>query len=112
MRLTPSDSGTSILRELLSLSTRNLVEPLRVQASMVKKSAATITSRGRYRNSFQVVFAVALRCRFQTVLLKNVGDGAPRNLVAQVGQRSLDSPVAPIPVLNGPCGPLTVGSHH
>jgi hypothetical protein len=34
----------------------NLVKPWRVQASMVKKSAATITSRWRERNSFQVVF--------------------------------------------------------
>src|SRR5215472_12151966 len=37
-------------------STRNLVNPLRVQASRVKKSAATITSRCLDRNSFQVVF--------------------------------------------------------
>ena len=31
-------------------------KPRRVQASMVKKSAATITSRCRHRNSFQLVF--------------------------------------------------------
>src|SRR5215831_8571550 len=37
-------------------STRNLVKPLHVQASMVKKSAATITSCCLDRNSFQVVF--------------------------------------------------------
>src|ERR1019366_7066256 len=43
----------------------------------------------------------ALGCRFQTVLPKNVGDGAARDLVAQIGQRTLYSPVAPIPVLGG-----------
>ena len=37
-------------------STRNLVKPLRVQASMVKKSEATITARCRDKNSFHVVF--------------------------------------------------------
>jgi hypothetical protein len=36
-------------------STRNLVKPLRVQASMVRKSAAAATSRCRDKNSFQVV---------------------------------------------------------
>lgn len=34
-------------------------------------------------------------------VLKNVGDGAPRDPMAQFGQRSLYSPVAPIAVLNG-----------
>jgi hypothetical protein len=33
------------------------------------------------------------------MLLQNVGDGAPSDLVAQVGQGSLDSPVAPISIL-------------
>ena len=79
----------------------NLVKPLRVQASMVKKSAATITSRCLHRNSFQVVFPFPLRCRFQRVLLQNVGDGAAPDLMAQVGQRSLDSTVAPISILAG-----------
>src|SRR5437867_7714075 len=34
--------------------------------------------------------------------LKHVGDGAPRNLMARIGQRALYSPVAPIPFLSGP----------
>ena len=34
----------------------NLVKPIRVQAATVKKSVATMTSRCRHRNSFQVVF--------------------------------------------------------
>jgi hypothetical protein len=46
-------------------------------------------------------FPVALGRRFQTVLLQNVGDSAARNLMAQIGQRPLDSSVAPIPVLRG-----------
>jgi hypothetical protein len=37
------------------IRTRNLVKPLRVQASIVKKSAAAIPSRCRDKNSFQVV---------------------------------------------------------
>ena len=42
---------------------------------------------------------LTLRRRFQTVFLQKVGDGAARHLMAQVGQRSLDSAVAPAPVL-------------
>ena len=34
-------------------------------------------------------------------LLKNVGDGAPRDLTAQLGQSSLYSPLAPIAGLGG-----------
>jgi len=34
-------------------------------------------------------------------LLKNVGDGAPRDLMAHVGPRSLYSPAAPITVIGG-----------
>lgn len=33
------------------------------------------------------------------MLFQNVGDAAARNFVAQIGQRSLNSAVAPIPVL-------------
>jgi len=40
--------------------TRKRVSPLRVQTSIVKKSAATIRSQWRLRNSFQVV------CRFRS----------------------------------------------
>jgi hypothetical protein len=42
---------------------------------------------------------VLLQCRFQAVLLENVGNGAARNLMAQIVQRPLYSSVAPIPVL-------------
>jgi len=42
---------------------------------------------------------VSLRRRFKTVLLENVGDGAPCKLAAKIGQRTLDPPVAPAPVL-------------
>src|SRR6516225_5118096 len=52
---TPAISTLRLARSLRK-STRNLVKPWRVQASMVKKSAATIPSRGRHRNSFPVVF--------------------------------------------------------
>ena len=45
--------------------------------------------------------AIAFRCRFQAVLLQDVGDGAVPDFMAQVGQCSLDSPVTPIPVLGG-----------
>jgi len=34
-------------------------------------------------------------------LLKNVGDGAPRDFMADVGSRSLHSSIAPIAVLGG-----------
>ena len=44
---------------------------------------------------------VSLGCRFPTVLLKHSSDGAPRNLMTQIGHRSLYSPVPPIPVLCG-----------
>src|SRR5215471_7889422 len=45
---------------------------------------------------------LTLRSRFQAVLPQNVGDSAASHLIAQVGQRSLDSPVAPIPIVSGP----------
>jgi len=41
---------------------------------------------------------VALWRRFQAVFFENVRNGAPRDLVAQISQRTLDPPVAPIPV--------------
>ncbi len=44
---------------------------------------------------------VTLGCRFQAVLLQNLGHGAARYLTAQVGQRSLSSSIALIPVLRG-----------
>ena len=67
----------------------NLVKPLRVQASIVKKSAATITSRCLHRNSFQVVFRSRSGAGSSPLLLQNVGNRAARHLMAQVGQRSL-----------------------
>src|SRR5215471_4300222 len=78
----------------------NLVKPLRVQASMAKKSAATITSCCLARNSFPVVFrsrsgAGSSPCSFKILAM------VPRDLMAQVGQGSLDSPVAPSPILGG-----------
>jgi hypothetical protein len=45
-------------------------------------------------------FAVALGRRFQTMLFKNVGNRAARDLVAQISQGSLYSPVAPIAVFS------------
>ena len=44
-------------------------------------------------------FPLALRRRFQPVLPQKVGDGAARHLMPQIGERSLDSAVAPVPVL-------------
>ncbi len=44
-------------RTSIKKSTRNLVKPLRVQASIVKKSAATITSRCCDKKSFHLVFS-------------------------------------------------------
>src|SRR5579863_1212063 len=54
-RVKPAISTLRLDRSIKK-NTRNLVKPLRVQASIVKKSAATITSRCRDKNSFQVVF--------------------------------------------------------
>ena len=53
------------------------------------------------KKTFPGGLLVALRRRFQTVFLQKVDDGATRNLVTQIGERSLDSPVAPIPVRGG-----------
>ena len=39
-------------------------------------------------------FPLKVRRRFQPVLLQNVGDGAARHLMAQIGERSLESRVA------------------
>jgi len=44
---------------------------------------------------------IAFRCRFQAGLLQNVGDCAVPDFMEQVSQSSLNSPVAPIPVLSG-----------
>src|SRR5437016_311943 len=44
---------------------------------------------------------VALGRWFHTMLLQNVGDGAARHFMAQIGQCALYSSVAPIPVLSG-----------
>src|SRR5262249_19564282 len=82
-------------------STRNLVNPLRVQASMVKKSAATITARCRDKNSFQVVFRSRTGDGSRPCCFRIMGDGAVSNCMAQVGQCSWDSSVAPIPILRG-----------
>src|SRR6516165_4115071 len=46
-------------------------------------------------------FPLTLRSRFQPVLLQNAGNRAARHLMAQISERSLDSPVAPIAVLSG-----------
>ena len=45
--------------------------------------------------------AIAFRCRLQPVLLQNAGNRAARDLMAQISERSLNSPVAPIAVLSG-----------
>src|SRR6516165_3983875 len=99
-RATPAICTFRLARSMKK-STRNLVKPLRVQASMVKKSAATIISRCRDRNSPPGGLPLTLRRRFQALLPQNVGDRAPSDFVAQIGQRSLNSPVAPIAVLRG-----------
>jgi len=41
------------------------------------------------------------RNRLRLAGYENVGDDAARNLMARIGQRSLDPPAAPIPVLRG-----------
>ena len=56
-------------------------------------------------SDFAAMIAMFRRCsiavRFQTVFPEHVREGAPRNLVAQIGQGALDSSVAPILVLRG-----------
>src|SRR5215470_2569885 len=44
-------------------------------------------------------FPLTLRRRFQAVLPQNVGDRAPRHFMAQIGEGSLDSAIAPAPIL-------------
>ena len=60
----------------------NLVKPLRVQASIVKKSAATITLPLPAQKLLPGGFPFTLRRRFQPMLLQNVGDRAARDLMA------------------------------
>jgi len=54
--------------------------------------------------------SVTLRRGFQTELLENVGDRTPCDLVAQIGQCTLDAPIAPIPVLRGPTNDQVLNS--
>src|SRR5215470_15234052 len=44
-------------------------------------------------------FPLTLRRRFQAVLPQNVGDRAARHFMAQIGEGSLDSAIAPAPIL-------------
>jgi len=74
--------------------------PYRVHTSIVKKSAATISSQCRVRNSFHVVLrprsgagSMPCRSRIAAIVLCN--------LVAQIAQGALDAPIAPVPVLFG-----------
>src|SRR5262249_52369063 len=76
-----------------------LVKPLRVQASMVKKSAATITSRCLERNSLQVVFrsrsgAGSRPCSRKMLAIVPCATSWPR-----LASAPLDSAVAPVPIL-------------
>src|SRR5215831_6578304 len=80
-------------------TTINRCSPRRVHTSTVKKSAATISSQCRLRNSFHVVFPSPLGRRLDSVPIQNLRDGAAGKLVSQIGYRALDAPVAPVPVL-------------
>jgi hypothetical protein len=48
---------------------------------------------------------LTLARRFPTAFLQTIGEGAPRNIEPEIGQRPLDSPTSPIPVLG-------VHAHH
>src|SRR5437660_8309159 len=80
-------------------STMNRCSPRRVHTSTLKKSAATISSQCRLRNSFQVVFrlrsgagSIPCRSRISAIVLRAIA--CPR-----LGQCALDPPIAPILVL-------------
>src|SRR5215467_3844548 len=80
-------------------STMNVCRPFRVHTSTVKKSAATISSQCRLRKFLPRRLPAPLQCRLHAVSLQNVSDRAASNLVAQIGQCTLDPTITPIPVL-------------
>jgi hypothetical protein len=66
---------------------------------MVKKSAATISSQCRLRNSFQGGLATALRRRFHAVPAQDVGNRGAADGMPEVGKRTLDPLTAPVAIL-------------
>jgi hypothetical protein len=74
----PSDPPNSTLCVASSIknSTVNRWSPCRVHTSMVKESAATISSQWRLRNSFQVVFRFGSGAR--SIPFQDLSDRAAR----------------------------------
>jgi hypothetical protein len=95
----PSNLDLPCVESSMKNRTIDGCSPCRVHISTVKKSVATISSQGRAQKLLPCRLPAPLRCRARCRVAPESARSCCGQLVPQIRQCTLDSPIAPIPVL-------------